>query len=663
MTVIKKSQVITGAKKAPFPKVASPMLATLVDSVPEDKEWIYEIKWDGYRCIALCNGENVNLISRNNKSFNEKYYPLHKALKQLKLNAVFDGEIVVLTEKGLASFEGLQNWRSEADGFLFYYIFDILWLNGYDLKNLPLLQRKEILKKVLPKHEMIRESESFNATPQEFIKQAKKMGLEGMIAKRADSLYLEGERGYEWLKIKAAIRHEVVIGGYTKNQGSPKPFSSLLVGVFEKEGLEYTGKIGTGFDTKTQNLLMNKFKDLEIKKCPFTYEPDVNKPSRFRPNPPHAEAIWVKPKIVCEVSYTEITGDGVMRHPSFEGIREDKSPKDVHSEEVKSISKRTRDLKLNINPVKKGDRKTLLNPTEETQVKSIKAHELKFTNLSKIFWPDEGYTKRDLLNYYYQVAPYILPYLKNRPQSLNRFPNGINGESFYQKDVTRAAPAWMKQFPYHTSLGEDKNYLVVQDEADLLWMANMGAIEMNPWNSTIEKPDHPNWCIIDIDPTEKNSFDQVIETALATKKVLDQLKIEGYCKTSGADGIHIYIPMGAKYTYEQCQLFGRLIANQVHNILPKFTSVERYTDKRKGKIYVDFLQNRPKATLAAPYSVRPKPGATVSIPLHWNEVKKGLKPTKFTLKNAMERIRIEGEIFKPVIGKGINLEKVLKLFI
>ncbi len=664
MTAVKrKSNVIQGAKKAPFPKEISPMLATLVDSIPEDKNWIYEIKWDGYRCVALCNGEKVDLISRNKKSFNEKYYPLHQALKKLKLNAVFDGEIVVLTEEGLASFEGLQNWRSEADGFLIYYIFDILWLNGYDLRNLPLKQRKTILKTALPTNEMIRESESFIATPQEFLKVAKKMGLEGMIAKREDSTYKEGERGYDWLKVKASKRHEVVIGGYTKNEGSPKPFSSLLVGVFQKGKLEYTGKIGTGFDIKTQKLLMDKFNNLRIKKCPFTYVPDVNKPSRFRQNPPKAEAIWVHPKIVCEVSYTEITGDGVMRHPSFEGIREDKSAKDVHPEVVESISKKTKDLKLSINPVTKGDRKTLLNPTEETQVKNVKGHELKFTNLSKVFWPGEGYTKRDLLNYYYQVAPYILPYLKNRPQSLNRFPNGIMGESFYQKDVTRSAPIWMKQFPYHTSLGEDKNYLIVQDEADLLWMANMGAIEMNPWNSTVEKPDYPDWCIIDIDPTESNSFDQVIEAALTTKKVLDHLKIEGYCKTSGADGMHIYIPMGAKYTYEQCQLFGRMIANQVHNMLPKFTSVERYTEKREGKIYVDFLQNRPKATLAAPYSVRPKPGATVSMPLHWSEVKKGLKPTKFTLVNAMERIKKEGDLFKPVLGKGINLEKVLKNFI
>lgn len=275
-----------------------------------------------------------------------------------------------------------------------------------------------------------------------------------------------------------------------------------------------------------------------------------------------------------------------------------------------------------------------------------------------MYWPAEGYTKRDMLNYYYQVAPYILPYLTNRPQSLNRFPNGINGHSFYQKDVTNKAPEWVKQFPYHTSTGEDKNFLVVQTEADLLWMANLGAIEMNPWNSTIQNPDNPDWCIIDLDPTDKNTFEQVIQTAQAVKQVLDVLGIKGYPKTSGSTGIHVYIPMGAKYTYDQCQLFGRMIATQVHNMLPAFTSIERLTVNRKGKIYVDFLQNRPKATLAAPYSVRPKPGATVSMPLHWDEVKKGLQQKQFTIANAIARIKEHGDLFKAVLGKGVDLEKI-----
>jgi len=455
-----------------------------------------------------------------------------------------------------------------------------------------------------------------------------------------------------------------VIGGFTKNEGTAKTFSALLVGVFDNGRLDYMGKIGTGFNDKMQKEMMAKMKKLETKKVPFTEEPDVNKPSRFRPNPPKATVTWLKPELVCEVSYAEITSDGIMRHPSFEGLRTDKKAKDVKKETaipVEAVKETTKKEKVNkyTKAVTDKDRKTLLNPSEETQVKKINGHDIKFTNLSKIFWPAEKFTKRDMLNYYYQVAPYLLPYLKNRPQSLNRYPNGINGKSFYQKDVTGKAPDWIKMEPYTTSEGDDKNFLVPEDEASILYMANAGAIEMNPWNSTIHNPNNPDWCLIDLDPSDKNGFDIVIKVAQATKEVLDTMGVTGYPKTSGSTGIHVYIPLGAKYSYDQCQMFGRIIATQVNNMLPDITSIERLTKARKNKLYVDFLQNRPKATLAAPYSLRPKPGATVSMPLYWEEVKKGLTMKDFTIENAMDRIKSEGDIFKPVLGKGIDLNKIL----
>jgi bifunctional non-homologous end joining protein LigD len=647
------------------------MLATLVDTPPSQPGWSFEVKWDGYRAIARCDRDDVHLLSRNNKSFDDKFYPIREALATLKLRAMLDGEITVLKPDGSSSFGALQNWRSEADGELIYYVFDLLWIDGRNSMDQPLSERRAALKKLLPGKGPIRESPSFDTSAQDFLNAAKKMGLEGMIAKQLDSPYKPGDRGRDWLKIKVQQRQEVVIGGYTKNDDSPKPFSSLLIGVYNGKQLDYIGKVGTGFNQRLQKEMMTKFKPLLIKKSPFSTIPNVNEPSRFRPNPPHAEVYWLKPNLVCEVSFAEFTSDGVLRHPSFEGLREDKSPKDVHTEHAKPTEavapsstgsvapspteavapepSKANPRKITLAPAGPGERRTLLNPTEHTQVRSVSGHELKFNNLAKVFWPKEGYTKRDLLNYYYQAAPYILPYLKDRPQSLNRFPNGIEGKSFYQKDVTATAPSWVKQFPYHTSTGEDKNFLVVEDEASLLWMANLGAIEMNPWNSTIKDPDNPTWCIIDLDPTEKNSFEQVIKTAQITKQVLDGLKITGYPKTSGSTGIHIYIPMAAKYSYEKCQAFGKLIATQVHQRLPRITSIERLTDRRKGCIYVDYLQNRPKATLAAPYSVRPKPGATVSMPLHWDEVKKGLKMKQFTLKNAIARIKSEGDIFNPVL--------------
>jgi len=645
-------------KKKPFPKSFSPMLATLVDKPFDEPGWFYEIKWDGYRAVAMINKGKVNLISRNNKPFNEKFYPITASLKKWKIDGIIDGEICVLNDKGVAHFGSLQNWRSEADGDLIYYVFDILYFNGHDLKDLPLEERRKILTNNLSKENNIRLSESFNTTATKFLATATKMGMEGIMAKKADSTYSEGVRTKEWLKIKANKRHEVVIGGFTQNEGSSKTFSSLLVGVYEKGKLEYMGKIGTGFDNETQVEIFGKMKKLITNVVPFKETPDVNKPSRFQHNPPKAKVTWLKPALVCEVSYTEITDDGVMRHPSFEGMRTDKKAQKVMREKAISSTKITANKFTK--PVTDKSRKTFLNPTDETQVREINGHELKFTNLSKIYWPAEKYTKRDMLNYYYQIAPYILPYLRDRPQSLNRFPNGIDGESFYHKNVTTGSPDWIKMEPYTTSEGEKKNFLVPEDEAAILYMANLGAIEMNPWNSTIHNEDNPTWCLIDLDPSEKNTFDQVIETALVTKEVLDNMGVKGYAKTSGSTGIHIYIPLGAKYDYDQCQLFGKVIATQVNNILPDFTSIERIIKNRKGKLYIDYLQNRPKATLAAPYSLRPKPGATVSMPLHWEEIKKGLKMKDFTIQNAASRVKSEGDIFKPVLGKGIDLNKILK---
>jgi bifunctional non-homologous end joining protein LigD len=308
----------------------------------------------------------------------------------------------------------------------------------------------------------------------------------------------------------------------------------------------------------------------------------------------------------------------------------------------------------------KKERKTFLNPADETQERKIQGHTLKFTNLSKLYWPAEKITKRDMLNYYYQVAPYILPYLKDRPQSLNRHPNGINGESFYQKNVKDKAPDWITTFPYHSEAdGRDKEFMVCTDEAHLLYMASLGCIEMNPWSSRIQSPDNPDWCIIDLDP-DKNKFAQVIEAAQMTKQVLDAVKVPSYCKTSGSTGLHIYIPLNAKYSYETSKELGRLVARLVHRQLPRFTSIERPTAKRKGKIYLDFLQNRPQATLAAAYSLRPKPGAPVSMPLYWEEVKTGLAINDFTIHNAIPRLNEMGDIFKPVLSKGINVEKIMK---
>ncbi|HLI92530.1 MAG TPA: DNA ligase D, partial [Puia sp.] len=665
------------APRRPMPKDVPPMLATLVDKPFDGEGWSYEVKWDGYRAIAYVNQGKVELRSRNNKTF-EKYYPIYEALREWPVNAVVDGEIVVLDENGQSDFGKLQNWRSEADGFLVYYVFDLLWLDGRDLTGLPLTDRRDLLRTIVPGNDPIRYSESFVTSGKTFFEKARQLKLEGIMAKKMDSLYTPGSRTREWLKIKTASRQEVVIGGYTRNEDSPKLFSALLVGVFEDGKLQYTGKVGTGFTEQLQRDMMKQFKPLVQKKSPFNVEPDINQPSRFRPDPPTAKATWLKPVLVGEVAFREMTSDGVMRHPSFQGMREDKEAKDVVRETPKPAEailgeaaapgprrrpsrRKTAVADRILSPVGVKDRKTLLNPADETQTREINGHELSFTHLSKIFWPKEKYTKRDLLNYYYQLAPFILPYLKDRPQSLNRHPNGITGKGFYQKNVSGKVPDWIKTFPYHSAAdAEDKEFLVCTDEASLLYMVSLGCIELNPWSSRVNSPDNPDWCIIDLDPAERTPFEKVIEAAQVTKKVLDSAGIDSYCKTSGSTGLHVYFPLGAKYSYEHSKEFARLVVQRVHEEIPAFTTVERMVAARRGRMYLDFLQNRPQATIAAPYSVRPKPGATVSAPLRWEEVKKGLSMQDFTIRNMAARLKEAGDLFQPVLGKGISMEAALK---
>lgn len=663
--IIDVKAILKKAPKSAMPKNIKPMLATLVDEPFDDPNWQYEVKWDGYRALAFINKGKVELFSRNNKSFNEKFYPIYDLLNEWKINAVLDGEILVLNDKGISNFGSLQNWRSEADGELVFYVFDILWYEGKNLMEIPLDERQAILNDVLPTDDdRVRLGKVFKASGVDFFDAAQRMGLEGIIAKKTDSTYVPDRRSKEWLKIKVHKRQEVVIAGFTKNADTSKSFSSLLLGVYEKGKLQYVGKVGTGFSDKLQKTMMEQFKPIIVDKSPFESIPDVNKPSRFRPNPPKAKATWLKPELVCEVAFTEVTDDGVFRHPSFQGMRVDKKATEVVREvemPVEKIIDETKERSPHEQAIKAPEGKkpkTLLNPKDETQVRKIKGHELKFTNLSKIYWPEDKVTKRDMFNYYYQVAEYILPYLKDRPQSLNRFPGGIHGPSFYQKDVKGKAPEWTETFPYENGEGEKKEYLVGTDEASLLWMASLGCIEMNPWFSRVKSPDHPDYCVIDLDP-DKQTFDQVVEAALETKKVLDAIDVPSYCKTSGSTGMHIYIPLNAKYDYDQSQMFAKIIVSLVHKQIPDYTSLERMVAARKGKMYLDFLQNRPGATIAGPYSLRPKVGATVSMPLHWDEVKPGLKMKDFNIFNAIDRLKVEGDLFKGVLGKGIDLKKAI----
>jgi bifunctional non-homologous end joining protein LigD len=667
------------ASKSKIPKDIKPMKATLVDAPFDDPGWIYEIKWDGYRAVAIVEKGKAELISRNNLPF-DQFAPVNDLLETWQLNAVLDGEIVALNEQGNANFGALQNWRNSKNAKLAYFVFDILWYDGMLLTGLPLYQRRQILKAVLPPdNELIRISQSFEVNGIEFFESAKKMKLEGIIAKRADSLYTSDARSREWLKIKAKRRQEVVIAGFTKNEGTGKYFSALAIGIYDQKGvLRYIGKVGTGFNDTKQKDMMAQFKPLIANESPFDIEPDVDEPSQFRPRRMGAKATWLKPELVCEVEFAEITSDGKVRQASFKGMRSDKKPKDVVMEMEADTDEVVDGANLNAHLVEvqvqkpksapkraltpKSDKSPpslLLISKKETEELKVDGHLLKFTHLNKLYWPEDGVTKRDMFNYYHQVAPFMVPYLKDRPMSLNRFPGGIHGESFYQKNVRDKAPEWATTMPHTNGEGVDKDYLLGNNEATLLWMASLGCIEMNPWFSRVGSPDNPDYCVIDLDP-DKQHFDQVIQAAQEVKKVLDAIDVPSYPKTSGSTGMHIYIPLGAQYTYDQSQLFANIIVKLVQKQIPDFTTLERMISNRNGKMYLDFLQNRPGATIAGVYSLRPKPGATVSMPVTWDEVKPGLTMRDFTIHNAVDRLKETGDLFSGILGAGIDLADTIQ---
>ena len=671
--------LLKDAPKSQIPSDIKPMKATLVDAPFDDAGWIYEIKWDGYRAVAKIDDGKSELFSRSNLPF-DQFSPINDLLESWKINAVLDGEIVALNENGNANFGALQNWRNSKAAKLVYFVFDILWFEGKLLTGLPLYQRREILKIVLPSdNDLIRVSQSFEVNGIDFFESAKKMRLEGIIAKRADSLYTSDARSREWLKIKAKRRQEVVIAGFTKNEGTGKYFSALAIGVYDQKGvLRYIGKVGTGFNDTKQKEMMAQFKPLITNESPFDIEPDVDEPSQFRPKRLGAKATWLKPELVCEVEFAEITSDGKVRQASFKGMRSDKKPEEVimeieaDTEEVVEDANLHSDIKeLNEKGPKTAHSKAdkpksvkkpanlLLTSKKETEEVKVDGHLLKLTHLNKLYWPEDKVSKRDMFNYYHQVAPFMVPYLKDRPMSLNRFPGGIHGESFYQKNVKDMAPEWAETMPHTNGEGIDKDYLLGNNEATLLWMASLGCIEMNPWFSRVGTPDNPDYCIIDLDP-DKQHFDQVIQAALEVKKVLDAIDLPSYPKTSGSTGMHIYIPLGAQYTYDQSQLFANIIVKLVQKQIPDFTTLERMISNRKGKMYLDFLQNRPGATIAGVYSLRPKPGATVSMPVTWDEVRPGLTMRDFTIHNAIDRLKETGDLFKGVLGTGIDLMKTLE---
>ncbi len=625
--------ILANLPKIKMPHKIKPMMATLSGEAFDNENWLFEIKWDGYRAIAEIENGKTDLYSRNNISFNEKFSPIAKSLSEIKYDVIFDGEIVSVDPNGISKFQLLQNFQKTGEGNLIYYIFDIIYLDGYDLRNLQLIERKRIIQKILPDLPNIKYSDHIEKEGKLFYKIAVEKQIEGILAKNKQSRYQINKRSTEWLKLKIKAQQEAVICGFTKPKGSRKNLGALILGAYQGHELVYIGHSGGGFTEDELETLKRRLEPLIRKTSPFKEIPKTNTP-----------ATWIEPKLVCEISFSEWTEEGLMRHPIYLGLREDKKPEEV----VKEISGN------NASTSKTDD------TTSSDMELEINNHKIKLTNLNKIYWPGEGFTKRDLIDYYRKVSGYILPYLMDRPQSLNRYPNGIKGKSFFQKDINQKPPDWVETRKiYSESIDKEINFMICNDEETLVYMANLGCIEINPWFSRITNLDNPDYLVIDLDP-EEISFEKVIEAALVVKDVFDELGIESFCKTSGATGLHIYVPLEAKYEYNVSKDFAHLIGKIVNNRIPEFTSLERSPSKRKKKIYLDYLQNRSGQTLAAPYSVRPRPGATVATPLFWEEVKTGLLPENFTILNIPDRINKIGDIFKNVLKKGIDIKKSIK---
>jgi bifunctional non-homologous end joining protein LigD len=567
---------------------------------------------------------------------------------------VIDGEIVVLNDEGHPEFQLLQHYEENQHRPIQFYAFDILSLNGTDTTGLPLIERKELLKRIIPKNEVIKYSDHILEKGIAFFNVSKEKNLEGILAKKTDSQYYVGKRTNEWLKIKNHRTQEAIICGYTDPGGARKYFGALVLGVKEArpddkvgrgDKLKYIGHTGSGFTQKSLKEMWELLQPLKQSTSPFDEKIKTNMP-----------VTWVKPKLVCEMKFTEVTRDGILRHPIFLHLREDKPIKEVTMAQTKTVKR------SEIKKIDKGEKKLEDPENNNDKIYSFGKIKVKVTNINKLYFPDEGITKGDVVNYYIEMADYILPYLKGRPQSLLRNPNGIKAKGFFHKDAGTGTPSFVKTKKlFSESANKDINYIICDNKPTLTYLNNLGSIEINPWHSTIQALDNPDYLMIDIDPSNENTFEQVIEAANVVKEVLDRAGAPSYCKTSGASGLHVYVPTAKRYTYEQVKDFAYLICMLANEQIPAFTTLERNLQKRGHKhIYMDYLQNRRGQTIACVYSLRPKPGATVSTPLLWKEVKSGLTPQDFHIHNIMKRVKKMGDIFTPILGKGIDLNKCLK---
>ncbi len=667
LTLIQASE-LQGARKGAMPARVEPMLATLADHPFSDPHWLFEIKWDGVRALARIENGALALRSRNSIDITKRYPELASLPDALAARqAILDGEIVALDAQGHSSFERLQermHVRAPGEGLVtqmpvVYFAFDLLYCDGYDLRQAPLLERKQLLQRLLYTSERFRYADHQLEHGKELYALAEKNGLEGIVAKRADSPYVSDRSSY-WVKLKITTAVDAVVGGWTEARTPVLPFGSLLLGLYEGKKLRFIGHVGSGFDAEKLKELSSRLKGIAVSACPFDAVPETNeKPS------------WVAPAMVARVKFSGWTQEHALRHPVFLALREDARPTDCQWEnEVAAASPATAPNVVRA-PEVVG---RILNTTAQIENELFKGRSenvtieldgkrLRFSNLNKVYFPEPGVTKRSLLAYYYRIADFILPFLRDRALVLRRYPDGIKGQAFFQKDLREGVPEWFTTVPIDSERkGEAIQYATADDRASLLFLTGLGCIDHNPWSNRIADFDHPDYFFFDLDPSEGTDFSVVVTIAGALHEKLEELRLASFLKTSGATGIHIFIPVEPVYTYEQLRTFGEIIARTVTAEHPNLVTNERTVAKRPaGRVLIDVQQNAHGRPLAAAYSVRAFPQAPVSAPLLPRELRPSLRPETLNINTVLARLKERGDLWGDFWKRRQRLEQAIEL--
>ena len=602
------------------PPFVEPQLATLDTHVPSGTDWIHELKYDGYRIEARKAGDEVTLFSRSGLDWTVRFPAIAKAITTLPCDgALIDGEAAYVLPSGLTSFKALQEHIDSADPAIRYFAFDLLSLDGKDLRKEPLVKRKEKLRKLMAAKgvsDFLIYSDHVEGSGQQFFDNACGADLEGIMSKRAGAPYRSG-RGRSWLKIKCTKAQEFVIGGFAKSDVRGKPFSSLLLGTYKGDTLVYSGKVGTGFNTRDFNALSKRFKPLVRKTSPFAEVPAAER----------KDAVWLTPELVCAVNFTEWTRDGRLRHPSFQGLREDKSARAVVRESNHQEA-------------------AMATTTKTAKTKTAKSSDVSFgdvqlTSPDKVLYPGIGFTKLDLARYYEEIAGDMMPYVAKRPISLVRCPEGIDGERFFQRHAMKGMSDAIKQIPIPG--GETKKpYLYIDDEEGLFALAQISALEIHDWGVSLKHIDKPDRLVFDLDPDEELDFAVLRAAAQEVREFLADLGLESFLKATGGKGLHVVAPLTPKAGWDEVKEFAKAIADALVTARPDRYTANPLKRTRVGKIFVDYLRNQRGSSAICNYSTRAKPGAPVATPLRWDELKRidsGAPYTAETLPARLKRLK------------------------